>query len=102
MTAGPHVPPGSEDHGRRWRQALRRAVLLLALAETAGLTVLVYWGLTEGSGFKIMGPIALVAAAIYALFVLPALALVWADHFLRLAAALTLILMLVALHARFG
>ena len=67
-----------------------------------GVGVLVWWGLTEGPGLRIMAWLATVAGVLFATCIVPAIALSLADRLLWLAAFLAGAPALLALYGRFG
>lgn len=81
---------------------LRRAILLFAAVETIGGGLIVWWGLTEGPGLRIMASLAVIAGASFATCIVPAVALALADRLLWLAASLAAAPALLALYGRFG
>jgi hypothetical protein len=96
------VQPTPLSGNARRDRLLRCAVLLLSVLETAAVAVLAWWGLNEGAGLRIAAPLAVAAATIVAVFVLPALALAYWGKLLWLAALLATMPVLVAIFGRFG
>jgi hypothetical protein len=96
------VQPTPLSGNARRDRLLRHAVLLLSVLEVAAVAVLAWWGLNEGAGLRIAAPLAVAAATIVAICVLPALALAYWGKLLWLAALLAAMPVLVALYGRFS
>jgi hypothetical protein len=76
---------------------LRGLIVVLALVETS-IFLLAYLGQTESGGFRIMAEIAALAAVPFLLGVLPALVLALMNRALRMSAALSIGVLLLAVY----
>ena len=95
MSTQPGTAPSGDSDGRKM---LRGFIVVLALAETSIFFLLAYLELTESGGFRIMAGIAELAAVPFFLGVLPALVLALMNRALRLSAALSIGVLLLAIY----